>query len=53
MAEKRELTFSCLLALDRCVMSVYELIKIGYMYNLYTTIVFCTDMFLLKDLMGY
>lgn len=52
LAEKGELAFSCLLALDRCVWSVSELIKIGYIYNLYINIVLCTDVFLLKDLMG-
>ena len=53
LAEKGELTLSCLLALHRCVLSVYELIKIAYMYNFYNNIVFYTDVFLLKDQMGY
>lgn len=27
--------------------------KIGYVCNLYTSIILCTDVFLLKDLMGF
>lgn len=38
------LAFSCLLALDRCVWSIYELIKIVYICTLYTNVILFIDL---------